>query len=177
MKIVNLLSAIFFITISCKEDKGHETATAEDIQVFTVAIDVEVNEPDSFSLYYTEDGSINFGDIPAIWASVEGSTDVQRVVFSLPKGAKPTQLRLDLGMNKKQEDIVLRQVTMTYGDKKFAVAGPEVFTYFRPDNSKCKVNTRTSRITAKYRDGIRQTPSLYPHEDALGIKMKSLINN
>lgn len=177
MKIVNFISFIFLLTISCKENKNNEEGVGTEFNDrFTVTLDVEVSKPDTFSLYYTEDGSINFGTIPALWVDVEGRSGSQRVVFSLPKEAKPTQLRLDFGVNKEQEDIVFKQITLAYRDKKFSAAGPEIFTYFRPDSSKCKVNKSSGTITAIEKNGVRQTPSLYPHEDALGAQMKRLIN-
>lgn len=175
MKKLSLVFLVFILTISCKE-KEQKDEDGMHNKEFTVALDVEVSEPDNFSLYYTEDESINFDVIPPLWASVKGSSNVQRVIFTLPKGAKPTQIRLDFGTNKKQEDIIFRQFTFTYGNKKFDVAGPEIFTYFRPDGSKCKINTSSCKITAIEKDGVRQTPSLYPHEDALGAQIKCLTN-
>ena len=171
-----LMSTIF---IACKNEKSVdslEVVTPEVVNAFIVTLDVSIKKDDDLSLYYTTDGSIDFSKIPPIWLGVKGSNDFQKVVFTLPEGIKPTQLRLDFGMNKDQEDIILKSVKMEYIGKSRIIACPEFVTYFRADDNKCSFDPVTGVIKALVKDGVRQYPSLYPHESTLMPEIQKILN-
>lgn len=175
--IILLLSTLFLG--SCKDEKSIdslEVVTPEPVEAFIVTLDVTIKKDDDLSLYYTTDGSIDFSKIAPIWQGVKGSNDSQKVVFTLPEDVKPTLLRLDFGMNKEQEDVVLKSVKMEYIGKSKTIASPEFVSYFRADDNKCSFDPVTGVIKALVKDGVRQFPSLYPHESTLGPEIQKIIN-
>lgn len=178
-KFITLIILISTLFIGCKDDKSVdslEVVTPEVVNAFIVTLDVTIKKNDDLSLYYTTDGSIDFSKIAPIWKGVKGSNDSQKVVFTLPEGVKPTQLRIDFGMNKEQEDIILKSVTMDYIGKSRTIACPELVSFFRADDSKCTFDHVTGTIKALVKDGVRQYPSLYPHETMLMPEIQKIIN-
>ena len=99
---------------------------------------------------------------------------MQHISFSLKKDAVPTQLRLDFGMKKDQEDIVLKSIVLEYNGKKREIIGAEIGTYFRADENKCTFDPATGIIKALVKDGVRQNPSLYPQEKVLNQEINKL---
>jgi hypothetical protein len=168
MKKLLILFTVIVFAAGCKNETPIDdlrVVTPEPVdQRIKVTLDVIVEKDDTFSLYYTNDGSINFGQIEPIWVAVKGSANVQQVVYELPNGLLNTQLRLDFGMNPDQKDIIFKKIAITFGDKYFEATGPHIFDFFRPDVSKCTVDINKGAIIAKFKDGARQYPSLYPEE-------------
>ncbi len=179
MKTRIILSVLLVTTLftGCKNDKSVDSLDVVKPEAidnsFKVTLDVIVKKDDDFSLFYTEDGSIDFKGVP-IWLGVKGSDGVQQVVYTLPQDVFPTELRLDFGMKKDQEDIVLRSVNLEYKGKKRTIAGSELGNFFRPDDSKCSFDPGTGIIKAVVQDGVRKYPSLYPHEANLKPEIEKL---
>lgn len=141
---------------------------------FRVSMQVIVPKDDTFALYYTFGGT-DFSQQQPLWTPVSGNPEAQEVQFVFPKEVKPGQLRIDFGMNKNQGDIVMKKIVMAYNDKEFSATGQDIFKYFRPDDRKCTVNSGNGTLTGKVINGIKQGPSLYPMESALGAEIAKLI--
>jgi hypothetical protein len=173
-KLILLLLISITTFSSCKNDKS-ETKNNEDTSEvisnnFKVTLKLIIKKDDDFALFFTEDGSINFKDDP-IWHGVKGSESLQDVVFELPEGSYPTQLRMDLGIKKDQEDITLKSVKMEYKGKTREIVGAELINFFRADDSKCTFDPATGLIKAV---GPTKAPSLYPQEANLGPEIAKL---
>jgi hypothetical protein len=178
-KISTLILLVSVLFIGCKDEKSLDSldvVAPEVINAFVVTLDVTVKKDDDLSLYYTTDGSIDFSTIAPIWKGVKGSNDFQTVVFTLPEDIKPTQLRLDFGMNKEQEDIILKSIKMEYIGKSRTIACPEFVSYFRADDNKCTFDPVTGVIKSLVKDSVKQFPSLYPHESTLGPEIQKILN-
>jgi hypothetical protein len=124
MRTKFLIAVVVLLGIfsSCKNEKSLDSLEVVQPEViednsFKVTLGVIVKKEDNLSLFFTEDGSIDFKGEP-IWQGVKGSESVQQVVYTLPDGVFPTQFRLDFGMNKEQEDIVLKSVVLEYKGNK-----------------------------------------------------------
>jgi hypothetical protein len=183
MKTKQILLFLMFTALftGCKNEKSIDSLDVvkpEEVveNAFKVTLEVIVKKDDDFSLYYTEDGSIDFSKIAPIWVGVKGSESPQKVVFTLPEEVLPTELRLDFGMNKAQEDIILKSVTMEYIGKTRTIGCPELVSFFRADDNKCTFDHVTGTIKALVKDGVRQYPSLYPHETMLMPEIQKIIN-
>ncbi|MFY7743626.1 MAG: hypothetical protein ACOVQR_13325 [Flavobacterium sp.] len=180
MKLKSIL-LLFFVSltfVNCKND-GKQSETDNQTQevetnknVFKVAINVLVKKNDNFCLLYTEDGTINFKE--GVWQEVKGSDNEQIVEFSLPDDVFPSQLRLDLGQNLDQEDIVIKTVTFSYLDNSRVLEGPQIGVFFRPDDSKCTFDYSTGLVKALIVQGVKQAPSLYPHETVQSVELPKL---
>lgn len=173
--LVVLFSTVLFL--SCKNDKT-ESAKEESGKVgiesgFKVTLNVIVKQDDDFSLFFTEDGSIDFKGTP-IWMGVKGSPNIQQVVYTLPTEVFPTELRLDFGMKQNQEDIILQSIIFEYKDNKKEIIGAALKNLFRADENKCTFDANTGVIKAITKDGVRQYPSLYPIEASLKLELEKL---
>ncbi|MBD3581585.1 hypothetical protein [Flavobacterium selenitireducens] len=179
MKTRIAIAAVMAIALftSCKDEKSVESLEVKKSEVtnenFKVTLNVIAKKDDTFSLFYTEDGTSDFKAEP-IWVGVKGSDAEQQVLYSLPADVYPTQLRIDLGMNKDQQDITLKNIGLEYQGGKRVIAGAEMGNFFRADDSKCTFNPATGEIKALVKDGARQNPSLYPHEANLGPELQKL---
>lgn len=173
MKAKSILLLLFTISfLGCKNDKNGSDTSQKS---FKVTLKFVAKSEDDFCLLYTTDGSSNFGD-KVVWEHIKGSNYEQEAVFNLPAGAVPTQLRFDFGINKNQEDIVLKQMTFEYNAKKKEIRGEELRLLFRPDDSKCTFDGPTGVIKAIMKDGQKQIPSIYPQEANLGPVLKKFVN-
>lgn len=160
-----LLLVVALSVISCKNETTTETKKEEAVMPtnsFKVTVNVVVKKDDDFCLLYTQDGTINFKD--GVWKGVKGSNNEQAVEFFLPEDVYPTQLRLDLGRNKEQEDIEIKSVKFDYLGNLLELVGPQVGVFFRADGSKCTYDYERGIVKAIMKGNERQSPSLYPHE-------------
>lgn len=177
-----IILSILFVTvffIGCKDEKSVDKLEVVNPEVavddtFRVTINAVVKKNDSFSLYYSLDGTTDF-TIEPLWREFKGSEGAQDIVFELPKDVVPTEIRLDFGLTKDQEPIVLNYFKMNYLNNEFKVAGNQFGMYFNPDPTKTIFDYNTATITAVVKDGVRQSPSFYPHTKPLGDEIKKLL--
>lgn len=168
-----LMSAIF---VGCKNEKSLDqldvvTPEVKD-NIFKVTVDAIVKKDDDFSLYYTDGSGPDFKE--PIWMGVKGNEASQKVTFVIPDENFPSELRLDFGMKKDQDDVVLKSVLLEYNGKKREIIGAELGTYFRADDNKCTFDPVTGIIKAIVKNGERQNPSLYPQENILKAEIEKL---
>lgn len=174
LKYIILVLLVSLSSVNCKNDKADtEKQQAETPKnVFKVAVKILVKKTSNFCLLYTEDGSINFKE--GVWQEVKGSPNEQTVEFNLPEDVFPSQFRLDLGQNPEQEDIVLKTVIFDYLGNTRVLEGPQIGVFFRPDTSKCTYDASTGVIKSILKDGVKQFPSLYPHESIQAAELPKL---
>lgn len=178
-KKIFALLLLVITTISCKDEakkddngqQNQEVATPDN--TFKVSLNVVVKKNDNFCLLYTEDGSTNFKE--GIWKEVKAAENGQIVEFSLPKDIIPSQLRLDLGMNKDQEPIVINSFQMNYSNNEFKIPGNQFWIYFNPDLTKTAFDKNTATVSGLVKDGVRQSPSFYPNTTPLGNEIRKII--
>jgi len=178
-KFIAVLFLLTNLFVGCKDEKSVDNLEVVNNKVednsFRVVLDVEAKAKDDFSLFYTEDGTIDFSKITPIWQSVKGLGTSEQVTYVLPEGVIPTQIRLDFGMNKSQEDIKINSITLNYKGNLKKIGSPEFVSYFRADETKCDFDPVTGIVKAKVIDGVRQYPSLYPHEAAVKKEIEKLV--
>lgn len=175
MKIKYLAVILFVVAfLGCKNNKKSETEKPQVMNnSFKLSLNALVLNDDSFHVYYTEDGSINFTEENSIWKEFKGNSNPQQIEFSLPEDVYPTQLRIDFGLNKDQQDIKLESIVLEYKGNKKVISGFETGNFFIADASKCTFDPSTGVIKAILKEGVRQSPSLYPQE----INLKPLLEN
>ena len=173
-KFIVLLS-IVSVLIGCNKDKSEpaQPEAPKEEMGFKFSVNVVAKKDDTFSLFYTEDGTTNFTE--PIWLAVKGSDSAQDVVFTLPEDAVPTQFRLDMGMSKDQEPMIINGFKMSYRGKTFEVPGSDFYIYFDADKSKTIYDREKQTVTAVVKDGQRQYPSFYPNTAPLGEAIKKVM--
>jgi hypothetical protein len=181
MKFKNLFLLLFLTitAISCKEegkDKEGSAQGQEEIapasNAFKVTLNMVTKKNDDFCLLYTEDGSLNFEK--GVWKVIKGSESDQLVEFYLPNDEFPTQLRLDLGRNPEQDDILIKSIKFEYLGNTRELKGAEIGVFFRADANKCTFDPVTGLVKALVKDGKKETPSLYPHESVFAAELPKL---
>jgi hypothetical protein len=163
--------------LGCGKDAntGKQYTTLPDRSpVFKVKLDLKIAVDDQLSLYYTTDGSTDFSHHQPIWAIVKGNPKKQQIEFALPAKVRPSQLRIDLGRNTDQQSIYLSKVTLSYKGKAVELPGTLVFSYFVPDFTKTQFDATTGMVRGIVKNGVRQSPSLYPKEGPLENELEKL---
>lgn len=167
----------FFCFVGCKDKANDNAEGTKDSQStskqFKVTLRVIAQKTDSFCLLYTEDGTINFGE-QGIWKGIEGSENEQSVQFDFPEEIFPTSLRIDLGIEKEQSQVILKSVILEYNGKKREISGSELGLFFRGNENNCTFDVTTGIVKPVIKDGVRQNPCLYPSETALSAEIKKL---
>lgn len=172
-KAILIFTVLAFTVISCKksetESKEETKPVAADVkQNFSVELDVISQIKDDFALYYTEDKTINFTSDKAVWSGVKGQPTSQKVILNLSEELIPTDIRLDFGINKDQEDIVLENFKLDYYGKTFQARGSDFFKYFIPNDS---IKTEIDQVkgTVKFLKNPKKfmTPFFYPNQKIL----------
>lgn len=125
------LLVTLLILSSCKQEKsGNGPAEPQDqlvIELFAV-----VPENDKFEVYFRGQDETY---LPANReeARVQGSTQIQAIVFTLDPHVFPSYIRLDLGENRQQGEIYLEKLIFRYNQEEIVFGPEEIKTYFRPN--------------------------------------------
>jgi len=106
-------------------------------------LEMIVPEDDVFSVFYTEDGSFNYSAEKMLKRNVKGNNQPQLILFKFPEAAKPTAIRIDIGVNPNQQKIMFKRFAFNYFDKQFII-NHAFLKYYRTNaffrfNSKKKV--------------------------------------
>ena len=165
---------MFILLTSCKNDTSQNVNQKRIDANFKITLNVIVKKDDNFCLFYTQDGTTDFSKIQPIWVGVKGKETEQKVIYSLPKKALPTQLRLDFGLAKNQENIILKSVSIENNGKKRVINRPELAGFFIADVKKCTFNASNGVIRAVVKEGVRQYPSLFPQEESIKAELEKL---
>ncbi|WP_130734808.1 hypothetical protein [Flavobacterium sp. J27] len=175
-----LMMAVF---ISCKnENNKPETngKTEELKETFDVSFNLTIPKDDTFQLFYTEDGTLNFGDENSVKSIVKGSETAQTVLFKLPADVLPNQIRLDFGNNAEQGDIVVNSMKIKYLDKTYDVSfglGKESVThFFYLLDAQVKYDEATSTINLLKPTGKIHDPMMWSNQ-LLSEEMVKLYKN
>ncbi len=124
-----VLSAI----ASCKNEKSIDELPVEKQEVaespVQVVVNMTVKKDDVFEVFYTEDGSIDFGP-KSVRVDVQGKSESQEIVFDMPDDAKLTSIRFDVGQNPDQEEMTVDKMIIKQNDKEFEISGSDFFKYF-----------------------------------------------
>lgn len=175
-KISILLLLILGITVSCKNDKQAEGATAEGAKEavnpnFNVELTIFASKADDLGMYFIEDNTAEFSSENVCWATVEGQKPDTNVKFEIPEGRIPTRIRLDFGHREQEDSVVVKNVKVNYLEKSLDIKGSEFFNYFgKDDKFKTRVDSVNGTITIYKTAPEFKTPFFYA-SDALDKKI------
>jgi hypothetical protein len=173
-QIILLLSIILFT--NCKNKKSIdslELVTPEPIESnVKVVLDMIVPKDDMFQVFYTEDGTGNFSEEMSVRVIVKGSDLSQKLVFEFSEDLLITNLRIDVGENTEQGQMVMNNFYVQYFDKKFKTKGKEFFHYFSP-TEQIAVDYTNSTITPTGK-GELYNPIFYQIDYLINEEMKKI---
>lgn len=169
--IIVWLALLAITFTSCKNEKSGEKDPKKDVEqnsannFFRVTLDVVAKKDDSFHVFYLEDQTSNFTEEKSMWSEFKGSEESQKLVFDLPKGKVPKQLRIDYGLNKEQGEVKINSIEISYKGKVKLIPGSEYFKYFRPNLENTIVDVGKQTVKALVKSGDQfEGPSTYPLE-------------
>lgn len=181
MKTKLLVAILALSLFSCKEKNKKQNAENQQVvrQVtnpnFYVEINALASQKDAFALYFSEDNTVNFNQENVIWAEIN-QNELSNLNFEINEERLPTHIRLDFGLNKDQDSVVVKKVKLNYLKNSFEFKGSDFFQYFNQDPQfKTAVNVSNGTFTV-YKEGTEyKTPFFYPN-DVLVAKIAELIN-
>lgn len=171
MKTTNIFKALLLsvLFISCKNENKEEQVIdstkpkVEILENFNVIIDASASKNDNFSMYFSEDGTGNFSEQNAVWRDVKGGGENQKILFDLTEEKIPTNIRLDFGLNKEQDSVVINSIKVNYYANSFEFKGSDFFLYFNKDEQfKYNINPSKGTLTLYKQDVEYKTPFFYP---------------
>lgn len=175
LKFIVVVALFSLFMVSCKDEKTKENTPIVDEKPVeskvSITVDMVVPVDDSFQIFYTEDGSLNFSEEKCVRVNVKGQATSQKIVFNLPDEVAFTFLRFDVGENKQQKEMKIENFVIKYYDKKFEAKSNLFFQYFAP-NDQLKVDTGKSTFVPQGKDV--HDPVFYPLEP-LGVELNKLI--
>jgi len=139
--------AIPFLLLSCKNETPVEKLKLVEHKILDSEVYLElemlVEEDDVFSVFYTEDGSFNYSAKKMLKRKIKGNSQPQIILFKFPEAAKPTAIRIDIGVNPNQQKIMFKRYAFNYFDEQLII-NDAFLKYYRTNpffrfNSKKKV--------------------------------------
>lgn len=164
---------LFSVTTSCKnevkEDKNaSEVVVEEESNTFNITVDIKIKKDDDLIIYYKDGTNEWIVEDKAVWNTVKGSNDFQKVVFKLPEDVVPNDFRFDIGRNefKGQEPIEIRSITLDYYTQNFVITQDMLSTFFRPNEYISYDNAtkqfKFSKVKDNYDPYFETAPAIYP---------------
>ncbi len=178
-KLFTIVTFMLVIVTGCKDkenkaentDNGKVTAAAK--QNFSLELEVEASKKDDFALYYTEDNSINFNPEMALWHGVSGADKKEKIVYDLSEEKIPTDIRLDFGMNKEQEKVIVYGIKISYYGNEFYFKGSDFFKYFiESKDFKTEIDVQNQSLKIFKNGSEYKTPFFYPRQELIDALKK-----
>ena len=171
-----LLAFCTLFLVSCKNDKQSKDGAApttekgDKKEIFSVDLQLMTDKPDDIPLYFTEDGTTNFGGPNIKWTNIKAQPSVQTINLSLAEEVVPTAIRIDFGIKKgnDQADITLQKFKMSYNGKSFETKGSDFLNYFiKNDSVQTQVDAAKGTITFLKNPKSKLTRFYYPQQKIL----------
>ena len=155
------------LLISCGEKKTEEKEqVAEPTAVITNPIKVSLNaivpKDDTLQIYYRFDPKSNFESMYVVNAVVKGSDIAQDITFDIPSDKSVSDFRIDLGNNKDQSPIEIKNFNMSFEGKSFNVKDTLFYQYFQ--NNEFIEYTRDKAIAKPISISGNYDPIFMPRE-------------
>jgi len=173
MKKLLFISMIAFLVVSCGNKSENDMKETEEIAeekttTFDITVDIKIKKDDDLIIYYKDGSNEWIVEEKAVWNTVKGSGDFQKIVFKLPEDVIPNDFRIDIGRNeyKGQDPIEIRSISLNYLDNSFVVTQEMFATFFRP-NQFLRYDDVTkqyslNKVEENYDPYFEVTPSMYP---------------
>lgn len=163
----NKLFALLLITVSlfsCKKESKEEVLKKPEL--FSLKLNAIVKKDDDFQIFFKEsaDTQAPYEEVNSVWVGVKGNENAQDIVFNLPEGVYPTQIRFDFGQ-KKQTEIVVNSLNVSFKEKAFNMKGSEFFNFFTPDENFVTIDKMGSKIIPVEQKDGKFDPMLYSTTD------------
>lgn len=174
------MKKFFYITValigfvSCKENKNEESIKPEVRQNFSMELDLVASKKDDFTLYFTQDNTVSFTGGDTKWVGVNGGNIDEKLLIELSTEIQPTNIRLDFGLNKLQDSVLIKNIKIIFYGNEMSFKGSEFFNWFiKDENFKYEIDEVNGTIKFVKTGNEWVTPYFYPRQE-LTDKIKSL---
>ncbi|WP_445709943.1 hypothetical protein [Flavobacterium sp.] len=167
MKANFFIVVAFLAFISCKKENTNEENNKPVVKEnFSMEIDVVVSKRDDFTLYFTEDNTVAFTGGNTKWVGVNGGNIDEKLLFELSTEKQPTNIRLDFGLNKLQDSVLIKNIKLVFYGKEIAIKGSQFFDWFiKDENFKYEIDEVNGTIKFVKTGNDWVTPYYYPRQE------------
>lgn len=179
MKTKSILLSLFMVVslFSCKNKE--EVKPVEEVvkaNTFDIIVDLDIKKDDELILFYKDPSISYFDEKNTVYYGIKGKNETQTVVFSIPEGILPNDIRFDISSKKDQEPIKINSVTLSFEGRNFKIIQKDLLKYFAPNEFiKFDEATATATFISKgdsYDPFFLTKPAIYPElEKVRGAKM------
>ncbi|WP_166921423.1 hypothetical protein [Flavobacterium poyangense] len=178
MKTKSILLSLLMIVslISCKNAEKEKPVEEVKANTFDVIVDLDIKKDDELILFYKDPSISYFDEKNTVYYGIKGKEESQTVVFSIPEGILPNDIRIDISSKKDQEPIKINSITLSFEGRSFKIDQKDLLKYFTP-NEYIKFDEATGIATfinngEKYDPFFLVKASIYPElEKVRGVKM------
>jgi len=154
-----ILYLFILVIFGCKEGKRTNTTQDEGLTnsnktKLELVLQVIVPKDDVFEVYYHEPEEKTFTSKNYVFKEIKGGSEIQEVSFTIPDNIYPERLRIDLGKNIDQGEMIFKSARFIFGEKEYVFSEEEIKNQFKPskfmlfDPKTRKI--KTQRINNKY---------------------------
>ena len=127
-KLCYLYFVLFLTLASCNQKEESATISKEN---FTVTIEGVFGKNDKLQVFYlTKDSEWN--DENSVVMPVYASSEMQKIEVVLPEKVSPINIRVDVGENKFQSNITIKNISVLYKTKTIDGNNGNFTDYFYP---------------------------------------------
>ena len=175
-----LASLILFVTVtSCKKEVSQDEVKPAEVETknnnFQVTLTATVKADDNFQLYYSQDAyEVPYKEENSVWTAVKANDNPQDIVFNLPEDVIPNYIRIDLGTNENQKEIIIKNFKMKYYSKSFEAKDSLFFNYFIP-NDCVKIVDKKNSVVQNFKTKEGKYDPLFYSEKALYDQIQLIV--
>lgn len=193
MKIKNHINCFVFIATilfmtSCKEgtDKNKQDASnpssnnsikvisSEGDSHFYLTLRSKFNKWDKVHMYYRESEYDDYSGERKIEVVVEPNGNFQDIKFELKKDIYPYNIRIDLGENIEQSNVIIEECVLSYGKYNYSIKGKDLNKYFH-FNQGVEITSDSSTFLLK--TFKRNNNNIYDPFIRGKLKLSDILNN
>ena len=134
MKSTSIFTFLFFVllSISCKnQEKKENEEKPVSKPPFTVIINMTAKEDEIMTLYYKDNTMCCVTEEMAIYKEVKKGD--QEIVFGLPEGVLPNDLRFDLSVKNPSQVCKVEKIHILNDGKSFDILNQDLEKYLKPN--------------------------------------------
>ena len=171
---LSLFMTIFLV--SCKNKEEEKPVEEVKANTFDVIVDLDIKKDDELILFYKDPSIAYFDAKNTVYYGIKGNANPQKIVFSVPEGILPNDIRFDVSSKKDQEPVKINSITLSFEGRTFKRGSKDLSKYFTPNEFiNFDESTGTATCISKgenYDPFFTTKPVFYPElEKVRGVKL------
>lgn len=164
-KIILALVMVMVALSSCKNKVDNVISEKEN--PFTIEMNITIKQDDVICIYYKDKTIGFFSEEMGIYKNLVKSDLPQNIVFEVPEGISPNDVRLDLSHQNKNQTMLVNKIIFSFKGKSFEILNKDLDKYFTPNkgiifNEKERSYTFKNNEDGSYDPFLTTTGEFYP---------------